>query len=369
MKLLRLSLITTAVLAVVGCKKEEPQRPPQGPVAVSVITIKEQPVEIQSELKGRLNAVSQAEVRPQITGIIKSIKAKDGAAVKQGDVLYKVDPAVYKAAYDQAVASLESIKADLSTAKAKSERYESLAAKKAISAQDADDAKSVYNKLLATLTEREAAVQSAKINLDYTDIKAPIDGILGISMITPGALVTANQANSINTITTLNPIYLDISQPSQDFMNMMAINKELKSEKIPVDLKFDMNSEPVVKGFVSSNELKVDQSTDSIKVRAIFDNPDKTLLPGMFAYAKITYGVKPNGIKIPLQTILRSPSGESSVLVVGSDNKAKNVNITTLYNSGSEAIVSSGLKAGDKVIFEGLDKIREGSDLNPSEKE
>lgn len=369
MKLLRLSLITTATLAIVGCKQEQPQRPPQGPIAVSVMTIKEQPVEIQSELKGRLSAVSEAEVRPQVTGIIQTINAKDGASVKKGDVLYKIDPAVYKAAYNQSVAALNTVKADLFTAKNKFERYDALAAKKAISAQDADDAKSVYNKLLASLAEKEAAVQSAKINLDYTEIKAPIDGILGISKITPGALVTANQANSINTITTLNPIYLDITQPSQDFMNMMNTHKELKAEKIPVDLKFDINSDTFIKGYVSSNEYKVDESTDSIKIRAIFENPENNLLPGMFAYAKITYGTKLDGIKIPLQTIVRNPTGDSSVFVVGSDNKIKKTDITILYNTNNQAIISSGLKAGDKVVFEGIDKIKEGIEVNPSEKE
>lgn len=366
MKLLRLNLLVVAV-AMAGCSKEAPQRPPAAPKSISYITIKEEPVKIQSELKGRVSAVTEAEVRPQITGIIQTIHVKDGQSVKKGQLLYKVDPSQYKAAYDQSVAAYESIKADIDTARLKSERYATLAKQKAIAIQDADDAKSAYQKLVSTLAERKASVDLAKINLDYTDIKAPIDGILGITTITPGALVTANQTNSINTITTLNPIYVDIAQPSKEFLDMRILQKELKTKEVPVQLRFQRDGEYVLTGHVISNEFKVDQTTDSIKVRAIFDNTDKLLLPGMYAYANVTYGVQPNGIKIPLQTVVRGLKGETSVFVVDSANKVQKIDIDTLYNTGSEAIVSSGLKAGDKVVFEGLDKIRNGDEVAPVE--
>ena len=366
MTLLRLNLLVVAV-AMAGCSKEAPQRPPAGPVSISYITIKEEPVKIQSELKGRVSAVTEAEVRPQITGIIQTINVKDGQAVKKGQTLYKVDPSQYQASYDQSVAAYQSIKADIETARLKSERYAKLAAQKAVAIQDADDAKSAYQKLVSTLAERKSAVDLAKINLDYTDIKAPIDGILGITTITPGALVTANQTNSINTIITLNPIYVDIAQPSKEFLDMRILQKQLNSKEVPVQLRFEKNGEYILTGQVSSNEFKVDQTTDSIKVRAIFDNKDKLLLPGMYAYTNVTYGIQPNGIKIPLQSVVRGLKGESSVFVVDPANKVQKVDIDTLYSTGSEVIVKSGLKAGDKVVFEGIDKIKNGSDVAPVE--
>lgn len=369
MKLLRLNLLVVAV-AMAGCSKEAPPTTQTAPPkSISYITIKEEPVKIQSELKGRVSAVTEAEVRPQITGIIQTIHVKDGQTVKKGQLLYQVDPAQYKASYDQSVAAYESIKADIDTARLKSERYATLVKQKAIAIQDADDAKSTYRKLVSTLAERKSAVDLAKINLEYTAIKAPIDGILGITTITPGALVTANQTDSINTITTLNPIYVDIAQPSKEFLDMRLLQKELKTTDVPVQLKFQRDGEYVLTGHVSSNEFKVDETTDSIKVRATFDNKDKLLLPGMYAYANVTYGVDPNGIKIPLQTVIRGLKGETSVYVVDASNKVQKIDIDTLYNTGSEAIVKSGLKAGDKVVFEGIDKIRNGDEVAPVEKQ
>lgn len=366
MNLLRLNLLVVAV-AMAGCNKEAPQRPPAAPTSVSYITIKEEPVKIQSELKGRVSAVTEAEVRPQITGIIQEILVKDGQVVKKGQILYKVDPAQYQASYDQAVAAYQSIKADIDTSRLKSQRYATLAKQKAIAIQEADDAKSSYQKLVSTLAERKSAVDLAKINLEYTNIKAPIDGILGITTITPGALVTANQTESINTITTLNPIYVDIAQPSKEFLDMRILQKELKTTEVPVQLRFQRTGDYVLTGHVSSNEFKVDQTTDSIKVRAVFDNTDRLLLPGMYAYTNVTYGIQPNGIKIPLQTVVRGLKGESSVFVVDGTNKIQKVDIDTLYSTGSETIVKSGLKAGDKVVFEGIDKIKNGDQVSPVE--
>lgn len=368
MKIFQLSVLSMAVLALAGCKEEAPKggfQPP--PKAVSFITVKEEPVKIQSELKGRLAAVKEAEVRPQISGIIQSIKVEDGQPVKKGDVLYKVDSAQYQAAHNQAVAAYESIQADIKTAKLKADRYEKLSKDKAISTQEADDAKANYEKLQATLAERQAAVEIAKINLAYTDIKAPIDGVMGISTITPGALVTANQANSINTITTLNPIYLDIAQPSQEFQEMMLLSKELKSTEIPVELTLNNSAKTTLSGVVSSNEIKIDPQTDSIRVRALFKNDDKLLLPGMFAYATITYGVKEKGIKLPAQSIQKTPDGKLIVLVVDETNKIKSVDVDVLQSSGKESIISSGLKDGDKVVFEGTEKVRPGDEVVATE--
>lgn len=368
MKILKLSMIAIAVTAIVGCNKDVVQKPNQmPPKLVTTITIKEEPVKIQSELKGRLSAIEEAEVRPQITGIIQEVKVKDGQEVRVGDILYKVDAAQYQAAYNQAQASYNSVKADIETAKLKANRYEELAKIKAVPIQEADDAKSNYNKLLASLEERKAALEAAKINLGYTNIKAPIDGLIGITTITSGALVTANQSASLNTITKLDPIYLDVTQQSKDFLEMMKLSKSLGSKEIPVEIRINQGDEPVI-GTISSNELKVDPQTDTIKIRAKFSNKEKTLLPGMFGYATITYAIQENGIKIPLQTVVRNGDGKSTVYVVNAENKIEQISIDVLKNTGFEAIVSNGLKAGDRVVIEGIDKIKAGDTVVASDK-
>lgn len=367
MRILKLSIIALAVTSIVGCKNEEkPHSQQMPPKMVKTITVKEAPVKIQSELKGRLAAIEEAEVRPQITGIIQSVKVKDGQEVKAGDILYKVDSAQYQAAYNQALASYNSVKADIETAKLKAERYEQLAKSKAVPIQDADDAKSNYNRLLASLEERKAAVEMAKINLNYTDIKAPIDGRIGITTITTGALVTANQAASINSITKLDPIYLDVTQQSKEFLEMMKLSKSLGTKEIPVEIRVKQGDEPII-GSISSNEVKVDPQTDSVKLRAKFSNKEKSLLPGMFGYATITYAIQDKGIKIPLQTVVRNSEGKSTVYVVNKEQKIEQVAIEVLQNTGFEAIITSGLKEGDKVVIEGIDKIKAGDAVVASE--
>lgn len=360
--------VVSAVAILTGCNSEQAQqqRPEMPPATVTVVTINEKPIKIQSELKGRLSATEEAEVRPQITGIIQSLEVKDGSPVKKGQVLYKVDDAQYKAAYNQALASVNSTKADIESAKSKADRYEKLASENAISIQEADDARSVYQKLVANLAEKEAALEIAKINLEYTKIKAPIDGVLGISSVTPGTLVTANQATVINTVTKMDPIYLDITQPSSDFLNMITLSQDLNTKEIPVELKIN---EKVFNGVVSSNEFKVDPQTDSIKVRAEFENKNKVLLPGMFGYATVTYAVQDNGIEIPMQSIIRTADGKASVYVVGADNTVAIRPVEILTSHRFNSIVSSGLKEGDKVIFEGIEKTRPGAKVNPVEKQ
>lgn len=365
-KLLSLFIAATAIT---GCNQDtktiQQQRPPSH---ITYIKIIESPIKVQSELKGRVTAVTSAEIRPQITGIIQSINVKDGQEVKKGQVLYKVDPSQYQALYQQALAAYDSVKADIKTAKTKSERYNALAKQKAIAMQDADEAQSAYLKLVASLAEKKAAILTAKINLDYTDIKAPISGILGISTITPGALVTANQTDIINTITTLSPIYVDLSQPSKEFISMKMIQKKLNSNEVPVELKFENNDDYSIQGKIYSNEYSVDQSTDSIKLRAIFENKDKLLLPGMYTYANLTYGIDPKGIKIPLQSVVREVNGGSSVYVVNAENKIEKKFIKTLSNVESDAIVTDGLTTGDKLVFEGIDKIKTGDTVVPEER-
>lgn len=366
------SIVGIAVISTLSaCSKEEKIEQPQvqgpPPKIVSYITIKEQSVNINSDLKGRLVAVHEAQIRPQITGLIEDINVKDGQEVKKGQILYKVDDAQYLASYNQALAALNSVEADLKVAKLKADRYKELAKDNAVPQQEADETMAQYLKLLSQQKERQAAVNVAKINLDYTKIKAPIDGKIGISNITKGTLVTANQTQSLNTITKLDPIYLDITQQSGDFLTMINKNKELGSGKIPVQLTIDKLNK-VFNGFVVANELKVDPETDTIKVRAQFDNKDKILLPGMFGQAKITYATDNSGIQVPMQTIQKDKDGSLFVFVVDDNNKIIKTPIQILDSaSGFNSIVKSGLTKGQKVVFEGTDKIAEGDTVIANE--
>ncbi len=365
MKLKLLTLII-AGFAITGCNDKQGQTQQQRPPAsVSYIVATTTPVNVTSEFKGRVSPFKEAEVRPQVTGIIQSINVKDGQPVKKGQILYKIDPSKYQAAYDQAVAAHNTVKADIQSAKLKADRYKLLASQKAISIQDADDAQSAYNKLVASLAEKKAAMDLAKIDLDYTDIKAPIDGVLGITTITPGALVTANQADSINSITTLSPIYVDIAQPTKDFAKMNSTVKTLGTKDVVIEI--NINGTQVSKGKLSSYEYKVDNSTDSIKIRGIFENTDKALLPGMYGKATINYGLDPKGIVIPQQSVVRDPNGSSFVYLVNAENKIEKSVVTLENTNGKEAVVASGIKTGDKVVFEGLDKVRVGDTVSPTE--
>lgn len=340
--------------------------------SVTYYNVVNTPVALSSSLKGRLVASDDAEVRPQITGIIQNFNVKDGQYVKRGDVLYEIDPAPYAAAYKQAQASLKSIEADIKSAKSKSERYSQLAKEKAIPQQDADDALAIYNKLQANLEERKAALELAQLNLSYTKIKAPISGTLGIASITKGALVTANQSDKINTITQLDPIFLDITQQSSDFLSMKNLSRKFNSQEIPVTMKIGNSStESDVKfeGLLISQEAIVDPQTDSVKIRAKFNNLNKELLPGMFAFADVIYAVQPEGIKIPMQSIVFENDGSTHVYILNEDNTVKKQPVKILHSSTNEAILEEGLTEGQKVIFQGVGKIKDGASVKASEQQ
>lgn len=376
MKKFQLSLLAIPVaffISACGQKSEQANQQRTMPLqSVTYYNVVNTPVALSSSLKGRLVASDDAEVRPQITGIIQNFNVKDGQYVKRGDVLYEIDPAPYAAAYKQAQASLKSIEADIKSAKSKSERYSQLAKEKAIPQQDADDALAIYNKLQANLEERKAALELAQLNLSYTKIKAPISGTLGIASITKGALVTANQSDKINTITQLDPIFLDITQQSSDFLSMKNLSRKFNSQEIPVTMKIGNSStESDVKfeGLLISQEAIVDPQTDSVKIRAKFNNLNKELLPGMFAFADVIYAVQPEGIKIPMQSIVFENDGSTHVYILNEDNTVKKQPVKILHSSTNEAILEEGLTEGQKVIFQGVGKIKDGASVKASEQQ
>lgn len=360
-KILALSI---ALFSLYGCKEENKKQgfKPQTP-AVTFVELKESNIEINKDFKGKVEPFMLSEIRPQVTGIIISKEFEDGAHVKKNQILYKIDNSQYKAIYHQNLASLNNIKADLDNAKLKFDRYSVLLKEKAISKQEKEEAEFNYKKLLASVEERKANLAISKINLDYTEIKAPIDGFIGISNITKGSLVTSNQVEKINTVTALSPIYIDINQTTNEFFEMKNTTEKFGISKPLVSLTdLDFSS----KGEIISNNVNVDSNTNSVKIRAKFENIDNKLLPGMYVNLNINYGNNPNGLIIPQKSVSFNAKGNPYVfLVKEKENKPfveiKEIKIGSAINS--DWIVEEGLKAGDKVVFDGFDKVKSGEEV------
>jgi membrane fusion protein (multidrug efflux system) len=358
----------TAALALQGCGRH-PQQPPMGPPEVGVVTLEPQTVNLQTELPGRTSPYAISDVRPQVSGILKARLFVEGDDVKAGQVLYQIDPAPYQATYDQAKAQLASAQANVATAKAKSERYADLVKIKGVSQQDYDDAKAAYLQAAASVQQNQAAVQSAKINLDYTRITAPISGRTGKSAVTKGALVTASQTDALTTVQTLDPIYVDITQSSSDLLKLRrglaagALTNGGPSSA-DVTLKLEDGSDYPLSGKLQFTDVTVDQTTGAVTLRAIFPNPKGILLPGMYVRAVVTQGAKPAAILAPQQGVTRNLAGDPVAMVVDAAGNAQSRKLTTQGVYGDKWIISSGLSAGDRVIVEGLQKVRPGAPVH-----
>lgn len=361
---MKLKLLTLCIISIIlnGCNNETQQKPMERPpTKVSTISISEEPIEISSDLTGRVVSSMISEVRPQVSGIIQNRLFEEGAEVKKGQILYQIDPAQYQAAYNQANAALNSAKADITSAKLKNQRYENLVKQKAVAKQEADDAKSSYEKIIAVYEEKKASLEIAKINLEYTKILAPISGIVGISSITPGALVTANQTEPLATIRALNPIYVDLTRSSTEALKLKELKNKLgNKETTPVHLFLEDGSKYDQVGKLKLSEVAVDESTGSVILRAVFDNPDNMLLPGMFVRTKLINGIEEKGIVIPQLAASQNAYGDSFVLVVGKEGKVEQRKVTIFSAYKNKWIISDGLKSGEQVITEGTDKVAAG---------
>lgn len=369
MKLKLISIIIAGAI-IAGCNDtQEPNNQMQNkPItAVNAVVIKEQKIELTSELNGRVVSALVSEVRPQVTGIIQERLFEEGTEVKRGQVLYKIDPSQYQAVYNQAQAALNSAKADLESNKLKKQRYANLAKQKAISQQEADDANANYEKLLAVFEEKKAALEIAKINLEYTKILAPISGVIGISSITPGALVTANQAESLAVIRSIDPVYVDVTRSTKELLKMRDLQSKLgKQESAPVKLYLENGKEYDEIGQLKLTEISVDESTSSVTLRAVFNNDKRTLLPGMYVKTKIINAVENNGITVPQKSVTYDTYGKPFIYVIDKDNKVEKRSIEIYGALKDSWIVSSGVNAGDTVITEGTEKVRAGEIVNPS---
>ena len=348
-----------------GCKGQ-PKSPPAAPPEVSVITIKPQKVMLTTELPGRTSAHLIAEVRPQVGGIIQKRLFAEGSDVNEGDVLYQIDPSAYQAVYDSANAVLARAEANIMTLRLKAERYAELVKIKAVSQQEYDDANAALKQAEADVAGGKAAVETARINLDYTRVTAPISGRIGRSSVTNGALVTANQAAALSTIQQLSPIYVDVVQSSAELLKLKqdlesGLLKSSGAAQAKVRLVLEDGSPYPLSGTLKFSEVTVDQSTGAVTLRAIFPNPKHLLLPGMFVRAILDEGVDEHAILVPQRGVTRNQAGNAMVMIVGGEEKVEPRVIKVLRTIGEDWLVSEGLKPGDRVILEGLQRARPGT--------
>ncbi|WP_437882547.1 efflux RND transporter periplasmic adaptor subunit [Pseudomonas sp. LRF_L74] len=347
------SAIAVATLTLAGCKEDAAQAPQQVP-QVGVVTLQPESFTLTTELPGRTSAYRVAEVRPQVDGILQKRLFTEGSEVKAGQQLYQVDPSVYQAA-------LQSAEATLASAKSLAERYKSLVDDQAVSRQSYDDAR-------ASRLQAEAALEQAKINLRYTKVLAPIGGRIGRSAVTEGALVSNGQTTALATIQQLDPIYVDVTQPTKD---LLRLRRDLASGQLEkagenaakVSLTLEDGSVYPQSGTLEFSEVSVDEGTGSVTLRAVFPNPDHILLPGMFVHAQLQSGVRQQAILAPQQGITRNQKGTPTALVVDAQNKVELRQLETERTVGDRWLVSKGLNAGDRLITEGLQYVQPGAEV------
>lgn len=340
-----------------GC--DEQVAAPAPKTEVSIITVVAKPITLKQTLTGRTKASLVSEVRPQVDGIIVEQLFKEGSKVEKGQLLYQIDPVSYQAVFNEAKANLENIQASLITAKNKYMRYQLLLEKQGVSKQDFDDVTATYKESLASVSKAEAALETARINLDRTKIKAQITGYIGISNVTVGALVTSSQSDALATIRNLDPIYVDVAQSSNQLLKLRKLlsQKNIQAGNAQVELKLEDDTTYEHLGQLQLQEVAVDESTGSVTLRAEFSNPDNILLPGMFVRTIVNDAVNEQAIMIPQRCVSRNSKGEPTVLVVNENNRVELKTITVGQDIGDEWYVTSGVNVGDHIIVEGINRV------------
>ena len=364
-KLLQPPFLALALL-LAGCGAKEPKRAPPTPEAGYVV-VTSQPAPLDIELAGRTTAYETSEVRPQVSGVIKARRFQEGAIVHAGQTLYEIDPSLYRAAAAQAQANLANAEAARDAAQAKADRYRPLADIEAVSKQDYTDAAAAAKQAAAAVAQNQAALQTARINLGFTRVPAPITGRIGRSLATTGALVTNGQTDALTTIQRLDPIFVDVQQSSAD---LVALRRSLTAGGVTpasaaVRLVLEDGSDYQLAGRVEFSEAVVDPNTGTVTLRARFPNPSGLLLPGMYVRARLSQAVVQNAILVPQPAVSRDPRGAATVMLVGPGSKAVLRTISADRTVGDKWLVTSGLKAGDRVIVEGLDRVKPGQTVRP----
>jgi membrane fusion protein (multidrug efflux system) len=365
MKLSHLALLAL-LLGQSACGAKDPQKASQIPEAGYVV-MAAQTVPLQIELAGRTAAYETSEVRPQVSGVIKERRFVEGSVVKKDQTLYEIDPSLYRAAVAQAEANLTNAQATREAAEAKAARYKPLADIEAVSKQDYTDARSAANQAAAQVAQTKAALDTARINLRFTKVPAPISGKIGRSLVTVGALVTTGQADALTSIQRLDPIFVDIQQSSAA---LVALRREISSGGVTpssasVRLTLEDGSEYPLAGRIEFAEPVVDQNTGSVTLRATFPNPTGLLLPGMYVRARLSQATAQNAILAPQQAVSRDPVGNATVYVIGPGDKAVLRTITATQTVGDKWLVTAGLAPGDKVVTEGVNRLKPGQPVHP----
>lgn len=349
------------VLLATACSQDKPVMAPPI-VEVGVVTLHVQSVALQSELAGRLRAWQVSDVRPQVSGIVQARRFAEGATVRAGQVLYQLEPTIYQAAYDSAAAALANAEATVAAAKLKAERYADLIDIQAVARQDADDAEATYKQALAAVAQNQAALATARINLGYTQVRAPISGRIGTSSVTEGALVTASQSTALSTIRVLDPIYVDLTQSSVELLRLKRglASGCIKAASAPVSLKLEDGTQYGRKGVLKFSEVSVDEATGSVTLRAVFPNPDGLLLPGMYVRAVLDEAVDTQAILAPQQGVTRDAKGDATSLVVDANDQVQQRALVTQRAVGDKWLVSGGLRDGDRLIVQGVANVKVG---------
>lgn len=371
-----LVLVLAAGLLLGACKDSKQGPPPSaaGPVEVDALTLASQKVHLSVELPGRTSAYRIAEVRPQVSGIVQKRLFTEGSEVKADQLLYQINPETYQADYDSAKAALAKIEAMEYSARLKADRYRMLVRTKAVSEQEQIEVEAGWKQAVAEVAAAKAALENARINLDYTKITAPITGRIGKSLISEGALVTAQQATALAVIQQLDPIYVDVSQSSNDLMQLKkklatgqgGQDADLKTE---VKVVLDDGSEYSETGLLEFSDVSVDQSTGTVTIRAVVGNPRQELLPGMFVRARLTSTGQQTAILVPQASIVRNNRGEAMVMLVDDKSMVEARPVQTGRNLGEQIVISKGLAAGDRLIVAGLQKIKPGAPVKIAAKQ
>ncbi|MGR5064976.1 efflux RND transporter periplasmic adaptor subunit [Photobacterium sp. DNB22_13_2] len=366
-----LSLALLSLLFIQGCEDKE-TAPPQGPqYDIGYVTVVTKSVELRDEMPGRTVASYEAEVRPQVGGIILKQLFEEGTMVQKGQPLYQIDPAPFQLSLDQAQSELSKASANLATARNRADRYRRLVREKAVSRQDYDDAVATYQEAQSNVASAKAGVENAKINLNYTKVNAPIDGRAGRSSVTAGALVTANQSAPLVTVQTYNPMHVDLTASSTELLLYrrelaQGAFKQTKAELGDIQLSLEDGTIYDKLGTILFSDINIDETTGSFVLRVSFPNPQQILLPGMFVRASLPRGIVDSAILIPAKALTRTPKGDAQVSVIGQDNKVEVRTVKTERLINNHWLITQGLNVGEKVIVDGLQFVRSGAPVSKS---
>jgi membrane fusion protein, multidrug efflux system len=369
LKIIVVLLVLAAGLLPGGCNKKQ-QSPPLSVPEVATVKVSMESVVLTTELPGRTSAYLVAEIRPQVNGIIQKRLFTEGSNVRAGQVLYQIDPAPFQAVLDNAKAAVAKAEANLSAIRSRAERFKELLPDKAVSQQDYDDAAAALKQTEADIEYWKAMVQTARINLGYTRITAPISGRIGKSNATEGALVTAQQPAPLSSIQQLDSVYVDVPQSTTE---LLRLKRSLEGGRLnqgganqrKVKLFLEDGSAYPSAGTLQFRDVTVDPTTGSVILRVVFPNPNGVLLPGMFVRAVVQEGINAQAILIPQQAVSRDPKGNPLVLVVDAGGKVSQRMLTLDRAIGDKWLVTAGLGSGDRVIVEGMQKVRPGASVKP----